>query len=181
MSHAAVARRYALAIFELGTETKQLAQLSDQIRKFSEVYAASAELRGVLDNPVMEEEKREGLLKDLGGRLGLGPNALNAVRLLAARRRLGALPDVSTQLQRLADESAGVVRATVTSAKPLPESYYRELVGQLEKTMQKRILLEKKQDESLIAGVITTIGDRTIDGSLRGRLETLQRQLTAAS
>jgi F-type H+-transporting ATPase subunit delta len=173
----AIAERYARAIFELGTESKQLAQVSDQIRKFSEVYTSSSELRGVLDNPVIAEDKREGLLKDLGARLGMAPYALNAVRLLASRKRLGALPEIARELQRMADEAQGILRATVISAKPLPESYYQKLIAELEKATSRKILLDKEQDPTLIAGVVTKIGDRTIDGSLKGRLAAIERQL----
>jgi F-type H+-transporting ATPase subunit delta len=181
MSHAAIAERYARAIFEIGNETRQLAQLTDQIRKFSELYTSSPELRGVLDNPVIPDEKREGLLKDLGTRLGLSQQALNAIRLLASRRRLAALPDVARGLGRLADDAAGVVRATVITARLLPESYYAELTAKLEQTLSRKVLLDIKEDPGLIAGVVTKIGDRTIDGSLKGRLAAMERQLASAS
>ena len=180
MSHV-IAERYARAIFELGTESKQIAQLTEQLQAVADLYASSPELKSILDNPVVPEEKREALIKDLGTRLGLSQHALNSVRLLAARRRLAALPDVAIQLRRLADDAAGVIRAKVISAKPLPEAYYRQLTTQLEQATQKKILLEKAQDESLIAGVVTIIGDRTIDGSLKGRLTAIERQLATAS
>jgi F-type H+-transporting ATPase subunit delta len=38
-------------------------------------------------------------------------------------------------------------------------------------------VLERKQDPSLIAGVITRIGDNTIDGSVRGRLADIEQKL----
>jgi F-type H+-transporting ATPase subunit delta len=179
MSYAAIAERYARAIFDIGVETGQLAQLSEQIRKIADVYAGSEELRGVLDNPVIGEHHREGLLKDLSARLGLSDSARNAVRLLAARRRLRALPDVARYLRKMADEKEGILRATVTSAKPLSEAYYRQITGELEKATRCRIVLTKEQDPSLIAGVVTRIGDNTIDGSVRGQLRALQRQLTS--
>lgn len=179
MSYAAVAERYARAIFELGSETNQLAQFSDQIRRAADTYASSAELRRVLDNPVIDEGQRESLIKDLAGRLGLSQNVQNTLRLLAIRRRLPALPEIAASLRQLADDDAGVLRATVTSAKPLPETYYQKLTTELAQRTNKKILLEKKADPSLIAGVITRIGDNTVDGSLRGRLEALQRQLVA--
>ena len=63
----------------------------------------------------------------------------------------------------------------------MPETYYRQLTAELEKSTKSKIVLEKQQDATLIAGVITRIGDRTIDTSLRGRLAALERQLVAAS
>ncbi len=42
MSQAPVADRYARAIFELGVETDQLAAITEQVRRFAELYASSA-------------------------------------------------------------------------------------------------------------------------------------------
>jgi len=39
------------------------------------------------------------------------------------------------------------------------------------------VVLERREDPWLISGVVTRIGDNTIDGSLRGRLEVLERKL----
>jgi F0F1-type ATP synthase delta subunit len=41
-------------------------------------------------------------------------------------------------------------------------------------------VLERRNDPSLIAGVVTQIGDNTIDGSLSGRLREIERQLMQA-
>lgn len=177
MIDSAVAERYARAIFELGVETNQQGPLTSQIQSFAAMYAESDELKSVLDNPLVDEPSREAVLKDLAKRLGLGELAVNALRLLAQRRRLHALPDIARRLGTLADDEAGVLRAIVTSAAPLPDSYFQKLVVELERASSRKIVIEKRQDPSLIAGVVTRIGDHTIDGSLKGSLAELERQL----
>jgi F-type H+-transporting ATPase subunit delta len=174
----AVAERYARAIFELGVDAGQLEALSGQIRSFADTYASSRELQGVLDNPLIELAKREAILADIGGRVGLTGVGLNAVRFIAKRNRLGSLPDIARRLASLADEKQGVVRATVTSAGPLPESFYERLVAELESATQRKVAIDRKQDPSLIAGIVTRIGDNTIDGSVKGRLAEIERQLS---
>lgn len=174
---AVAAQRYARAIFELGVETGQIETLVRQIAVFADCYAGSPDLAAVLDNPLVPEEQREAILVDLAARLGLAELVLNAVRLLALRRRLAALPEIARRLNVLSDEQAGVVRATVTSATPLPEEYYRALSQELEAALSRKVVIEKKEDPTLIAGVVTQIGDNTIDGSVRGRLGELERRL----
>lgn len=175
----AVAERYARAIFELGVESGQLEALTDQIRSFADTYGASRELQSVLDNPLVEPQKRAAILLDIAARLGLNGVGLNAIRFMAQRKRLGSLPEIAKRLASLADEKGGVVRATVTSAGPLPESFYERLVRELESATQRKVALDRKQDPSLIAGVVTRIGDNTIDGSVKGRLAEIERQLNA--
>ena len=177
MSQAPVADRYARAIFELGVETGQLAPITEQVRRFAEAYSGNAELRAVLDNPIIEQEKREAVLADVSARLGLMGNALNLIKLLASRKKLRVVPDIARRLDRFSDEKAGVVRATVTSAKPMPDSFYQKLVAELESATARKIVLERREDPTLIAGFVTRIGDNTIDGSVRGRLDEIERQL----
>lgn len=177
MSHAPVADRYARAIFELGVETGQLPAITDQVRRFATVYSGSAELRAVLDNPIIEAEKREAVLADVSARVGLMGSALNLVKLLSSRKKLRVIADIARRLDRFSDEKAGVVRATVTSAKPMPESFYTRLVSELESATARKIVLERREDPTLIAGFVTRIGDNTIDGSVKGRLNEIERQL----
>jgi F-type H+-transporting ATPase subunit delta len=181
VSQAAIAERYARAIFELAEEAGQLGAVSTQLRGFADVLASSDELRAALENPVLVEASRDALVKDIGARLGMSPVALNAARLVAQRRRLPAMAEIASLLTRLADEKSGLLRATVTSAKPLPEDYYQRLSQELEKRTQRKIVLERQQDPSLIAGVVTRIGDHTIDGSVKGRLAALERELRAST
>lgn len=180
MSKEQVAERYARALYELGAEANQLAPLTAQIASIASAYSVSEDLRNVLDNPLVAESEREGLLTTLATRLGLGPLAKSALRQLARRRRLSALPAIAERLATLADTRANVVRATVTTATTLPESYFSALGARLEQALGKRVVMERKQDPALLAGVITQIGDHTIDGSLRGRLAELQRRVLSA-
>jgi F-type H+-transporting ATPase subunit delta len=177
MSHAPIADRYARAIFELGVETGQLAPITEQVRRFAQAYAANAELRAVLDNPIIEQEKRDAVLVDVSARLGLMGNALNLIKLLASRKKLRVIGEIARRLDSFSDEKAGVVRASVTSAGPMPDTFYQKLVAELEAATSRKIVLERREDPTLIAGFVTRIGDNTIDGSVRGRLTEIERQL----
>lgn len=181
MSDSAVAERYARALFELADEAGQVAAVAAEIDRFAEAYRASPELERALGNPSVDEAARDALLKELGAQLSLTTLSLNAIRLMARRRRLDAIRDVSAEIRRLADEKAGVVRATVTSPKLLSEAHYARISGELEKRLGRKVLIERKEDPSLIAGVVTRIGDNTIDGSVRGRLNALARELLASN
>lgn len=177
MSHDAAARRYARAIFEIGKETGTLARLSQEISDFSALYTGNEELRLVLDNPLIPDDQQEGLLKELGARTGAHEMTLNTLRLLARRRRLPALPDIARQLTRLLDEDQSVVRAVVTSAGPLAESYLARLRAEIERATGKKVAITHKQDPALIAGVVTQIGDQVVDGSVRARLSSFRESL----
>ena len=57
------------------------------------------------------------------------------------------------------------------------EAYYARLQAQLEKMTGKKVVVDRRTDPALIAGVVTRIGDRILDGSLRTRLQSLRDAL----
>jgi len=173
----AVAKRYAQAIFELGVETSNVALLTDDVKRLAQAYEASAELRSVLENPLVSAEDRKALVDELSTRLNLSPLGRNTFGLLVERRRIAALPAIAKELAKLADERAGIVRGKVTSAVPLSETYFQKLQREIESLTGKKVLLERNQDPELIAGLVVQIGDRIIDGSVRARLDQMREQL----
>ncbi len=181
MSEGVVAERYAQAIFELAAEGNELGPVSDQLRKFAELWNQTPDLKVALENPVLDAAQRASVLDEVAARAGVSGTALRAIQVMATRRRLNALPAVATQLTRLSDEKQGIVRASVTSAQSLPESYYQNHVSKIEATTSKKVLLERHQDPSLIGGVVTRIGDSIIDGSIKGRLNDLEKKLLAGA
>lgn len=177
MSQEAVARRYARAIFEIGKETGGSAMLSREFASFANTYAESAELKSVLDNPLIAEPEREAVIQDVALRLGLSVISQNALKLLARKRRLPALTEIAAQLARLVDEDEQVVRAVVKSPKALSDSYVAKLKAALELKTGKKVVIAQELDPSLIAGVVTQIGDQVIDGSVRARLSNFRDTL----
>ena len=175
MSYSSVSARYARAIFELSLESGE--DLVQPILRFSDAYASSPELESVLDNPLVEPADRAAILQEVAQRLEVSSLALNAIRMLASRHKLRALPGISSKLRGLSDRHAGIVRATVTSARELPEFVYQKIESELSTAVGKRIVIERRQDPSLIGGIVTRIGDNTIDGSIRGKLDEVERQL----
>jgi len=178
VSESVVAERYARAMFELGLESGQLAMLTDQLRTLSTTYRDSPELRQVLSDPRVTEDQAHNLIEALARRLALSPLVKNAMLVLVQRRRVSALPAIVRRLVSLTDERTGVLRASVTSAAPIAELQAQKLTEELERLTGKRIILERFSDPSLIAGLVTRIGDHVIDGSLRGRFDELERRLS---
>ena len=181
MSYDAIARRWARAVYDIGKETNAVTRLDADIAAFARTYTENEELATVLDNPLVPEAAREAVLDDVAAQMGLSDAARNTLRLLARKRRLVALPDIARQLARLADEDQNIVRAEVTSAGPLSDDYLARLRAELEKVTGKKVIILPRQDPSLIGGIVTKIGDRVIDGSIRRQLAQIQERLSKVS
>jgi F-type H+-transporting ATPase subunit delta len=172
-----VARRYAKALFELGVDAGTLTSLVAEVRAIADAYADSSELRSALDNPLVAHAAKRAILSDIADRAQASTIVRNTVLLLGDRRRMHALPAIAQLLHEMSDLREGILRAEVTTATPLGDPYYARLQQHLEKMTGKRVVIDRKEDPSLVAGVVARIGDTVIDGSLRTRLHEMAHAL----
>ncbi len=174
-----IGRRYAKALLELAQDRGEGEKVRRDLLSLVDTWEASKELREVFENPAVTAEARAKVLKAVSTRLGLSPLLVNTLRLLSDRRRLRLLPELAAAFVALMEERGGVVVAEVTTAQPMPASYFAELAKALEQALGQKVSVTKKQDPTLIGGVVTRVGDRIYDGSLRTRLQELKEQMLA--
>ena len=177
MSSAAVARRYAQALFEIARDDKRLPAVGKELEAFKAAYQASDDFRQIGRLPNLSDEVRGNIVTELGKKLGASESTTRTVALLAQRRRLSVLPEMVDSFAELSDQHQGILRATIKAAKPLAGDYIQRLNKKIEQTTGKKVISTFELDESLIAGVVTQIGDRIIDGSVRGKLDELRQSL----
>jgi F-type H+-transporting ATPase subunit delta len=178
MVSGSVARRYAKALLAIGHEQGKDEALVTELERLANAYDKNAELRAVLSNPVFTSAQRHAVLDELASRLMLSPTSQNLARLLLARGRMHALPAIVRALRVLVDEQAGRVRVTVTGARPidaLTEGRIRTAIGRATGRM---VVLEKREDPALIAGIVAKVGDVVYDGSLAAQIAELRQHWT---
>jgi len=172
-----IAKRYATALLELGSEGNQLDTLVDEITKASATYEGSDELQDAFDNPLVPLPVKKAILGDIIAQLRLGATAGSFLGLLVDRRRIRALPPIATRLREMADLRRGITRAEVLTAMPLPEEYFEKLQRELERITGRKVALDRKLDPALICGVLIRLGDTVYDGSLVARLKQIKNTL----
>lgn len=174
MSTNAIAKRYAKALVQLGSETGSVEAFNGELKGFSRLLTENGQISVVLDNPAYGFESKSAILKELVAKAGVSPMVSNLLMLLLERGRLSVLPQIAQNYGAYADELSGVVRATLTSALPLEEAQIEETRAALTKSTGKKVVLDVKVDPALIGGVVTKIGDKVFDGSVRTQLARIQ-------
>ncbi len=177
----AIARRYARAAVEVAEQKGGVAAieaLSQGLAAFRAAFKQSAELREVLRNPALREQ-RQGALEAVIKKLGLTGETAKLVTLLADRERLSVLDEVVSETEALADERMGRVRAYVTTAIPLGDVQAQRLARALEKRFGQPVALSVKIDPSILGGLVCQVRDVTMDSSVRNQLESLRERLLA--
>ncbi|MCF8042357.1 MAG: ATP synthase F1 subunit delta [Desulfarculaceae bacterium] len=177
MTSLIVAKRYARALLEIGKEDGNLDQYGKELAEVSDLFAASPELEQVLASPAIDFEDRSKLLNTFLDKLGLSPIANNFFRLLMDRGRIAATSDISRVYTRQLDEEKGITRAEVSTAAALSDEEISRLKEVLTKLAGSDVVVEVKEDSSLIGGVRAQIGDLVLDGTVKTQLETLKDSL----
>lgn len=170
MSANAIARRYAKALVQLAAEEGAVEKFHGELAGVTALFSAQAELGSLLSNPAYGIEAKLDILRDIADRLSLSGTIRNFLLLLQERNRMSCLPAIFSSYCVLADELSGVVRPLITSALPLDDERVAEIKAALEKSTGKKVILTVEIDPSLIGGLITKIGDKVLDGSVKTQL-----------
>ncbi len=173
------ALRFADAAFEIAVRDGTEDDWRRELATAADILGDERMLR-VLTNPALPLEARDALVTDT-----LGPQVsrpvLNIVRLLLRRGRIELLPRIAAEFKRLDDRRVGVTPATATSAAPLEPDEVRALTSRLELLTRGRVELDLQVDPAILGGLVVRVGDRLIDGSVRGRLERLRSRLVSGA
>jgi len=173
------ARRYAEAAFEIASGDGTLDEWLRDLNTAADVVGQPTAER-LLGNPAVAVAVRVKAADDALGKQ-VSEKALNLVRLLIRRGRIDLLPQVARRYQELYERQKGIVRATITSAAPLDDAELRAIQAKLSEMTGGTLRTDVNVDPSLLGGVIVRIGDRMIDGSVRGRLERLRNRIAAGT
>ncbi|HEY7598913.1 MAG TPA: F0F1 ATP synthase subunit delta [Candidatus Limnocylindrales bacterium] len=171
------ARRYAEAAFEIAQRDGTVEQWREQLDRVAEALAEPRTVRALEDPAVAYEARAAAVGRALGDEVL--PGLRNLVGLVMRRRRLEQLPRIAAEFRRLYNRRAGVVEATAVSAVPLSDADLDQLRQRLATSYGSNIELRSEVDPALIGGIALRVGDRLIDGSVRGRLERLRNTLIA--
>ena len=173
----AAARRYAKAVFDLAEQEGQVDEWGHRLAQVREVMS-DPEVAAVLTNPTIPSEQRMELLS--AAPHVFDEEATNLAKLLIESNRVGEVEAVEQEFQRLADEAAGRVRATVTTAIELTPHDRDRVAGELSKRLGKEIHLTMAVDPRILGGLKLQYGDRLVDASVATRLQQLRRRLAAS-
>lgn len=177
MSSGSLARRYAKALMEIGTEDGSYKRIGQDVAALAKAIKTSDELSSILSNPVFPRSDREKIILAILQRIGASATVINFSKLLLDRERIAAIPDISRALSAMIDDVSGQITAEVLTAAPLTSTQQAELKTTLESLSGKKIQFDIKEDKELLGGVVAKVGDLVYDGSLRTQLRELRRSL----
>lgn len=178
MSKSGAAKRYAIALFHLAKEQNQVAEIEQELRVVKHVFSDNKEIVSILEAPKLSGEQKQALIVSAFSQAS--QPVVNTLKLLVQRHRSSEITAVADEYIKLANEERGTADATVYSVRPLSPVEETAVSSAFSRKVGKQQLnIENVVDPSLLGGLKVRVGNRIFDGTLRGKLDRLEKQLTS--
>jgi len=174
-----IAEVYARSLFEVAKENDVLDQIHDELGEFADVLSESRELQVFFFSPYFSsEEKKDGIRKVVKG---ADERFVRFLELLAERHRMPVLFRIRRAFEGLWAEENKLLPVTITSAIELDDKTVKQIGKRIEEQTGRRIEHTAVVDPDVIGGLAVQVGNVVMDGTVRGRLEKLRREVAAAA
>ena len=170
---ASLAGRYALALFELARERKQLEAVGTSLAAVRQALAESDDFRALTTSPLIGRDEAVRAVAAAAEAMRLDPLTGNFLGVLAQNRRLAQLGAVIRAFTLLSARHRGEITAEITSAFPLSDDQVGAIKQNLRARTGRDIAVDMNVDPAILGGLVVKIGSEMIDGSIRTKLNTL--------
>lgn len=165
---------YARGIFEMARGEGQLERVEDELLALSRALETSPDLRSSLTDPQLPLDKKQGIIDELiAGQAS--PLTVGLVQLLVGQNRVSDLPGIAKAVAGAAASSRDRELAEVRSAVPLDDETVQRLATSLSRATGKDVEVKVVVDPSIIGGIVATVGDTVIDGSIAKRFDSVRQ------
>ncbi len=164
---------YADAVAAVARAEGNLDLVSDELFRVARALEGADDLRMALSDRQIPAARRQQIVEDL-----LGGHACDTttamVSMIVAAGRSSDLAGIAQEAVEINARDRGRSVAEVRSAVALTDEQAERLAAALSAATGHRVDIKAIVDPSVMGGVVSTIGDEVIDGSVRHRLSQLR-------
>ncbi|MBL7138764.1 MAG: ATP synthase F1 subunit delta [Bacteroidales bacterium] len=169
-----VSERYAKALFELAVERQQEDAIYSDAKELVAVCQENKLFVLVLKSPVISEEKKEKILKDLFEKR-FNVITMKFLQILVRKGRELYIPEIARNLITLYKEFKEILPVYLTTAIPVTEAIRNRVTTIMKDYTKWQIELVQKIDPEIIGGFILNWGDMQYDASIYYQIERMRR------
>jgi F-type H+-transporting ATPase subunit delta len=167
---------YAQAILDIVRAEGHGDEVEDELFRFARIVEGNDDLRMTISNPGLPIDQRAAIVDEL-----LENRSLQTTRAIAAfivgAGRGHDLPAIVARFVELAAQRREHEVAEVRSSVALDDAQVQRIATALSRATKKNIEVRVVVDPTVMGGLVATIGDTVIDGTVRHRLDQLKETL----
>lgn len=177
MSVTKVAKRYAVAFFELAKEKNVLDEAAEKLGGLKEALSGSSDLRNFVGDPVLTADQKKQVLRSLFDKQ-LNGFVLDFLFFLVDKRRLNVIEDIIELFHRSYLEHKNITDVEIISAFPMDDQQVEAISQKLQKKFNKEVRPHVKTDAGLIGGFKLKTQDMVYDFSFKTQLERFRQSIS---
>ena len=141
-------------------------------------YESNDQLRNTIGDQAIPVDRRQGIVEQLLAGKGAHPLTAQLLGMVIGAGRGRDLSAIASAIGNRNASSQGRAVAEVRSAVALTEDQQRRLGEQLAKAVGTDVNVKVIVDPSVVGGLVATVGDKVIDGSVRTKLDRVKARLS---
>ena len=169
------ANRYALALYDLASESSELEAVEKNINELLIIYNTSDDLKSFIKNPTQSQSNQLEVLNKLSDEMSLSKIIKNFLSILITKRRIFFLNTIFLNFLSLLSKKRGELKASLISSKNLTNEELKNLNTELSQVMGTAVAFNYKVDETLIGGLKMQIGSLMVDTSIKNKLKKYEK------
>ncbi len=167
---------YARAMYEIAQAEGAVNEVEKELFTLARTIESNEQLRNTLTDESIPIDRRQSMVEQL---IGAKASSITThlVSFLLASGRGRELPAIAERLSKRASLESNREVAEVRSAVALTPEQQQRLSDALTQATGKQVNLKIVIDPLVLGGLVATVGDTVIDGTVRTRLDQLKSRL----
>ena len=157
-------QNYGQALFECEASE----ELFKQLKTLSNIFMEPEIMKFFLSLTISKEDKKN-ILNSLFQQSS--PLLKNFFFVLLDNKAFSLLPQIVSAYGKLMEEKNNLCTGTIHSPHPVSLEQKREIEGLLQKFFNKRLVLNRKEDKSLVGGLYVETGGYIFDSTVKHHLK----------
>jgi ATP synthase, F1 delta subunit len=173
-----IAKKYARALFNAARENGNIEKYYDELKGILNMLKNKRIYKIITNRGIYIKQKMNFVDAILEG---YDREVINFLKLIISKHRESIFDEIFNEYNKLYMDYKGIINATLISAHPLDSDTLERIKSRLESNFNKKVYINSTVDESILGGLKILIGNKVIDGSIKGKLETMLKNLVSAS
>lgn len=171
-----VSKIYSDALFDVALEMNAVERIQSEFDFLSATLKENSDFYELIKTPRVSVDEKKALLEETF-KSSFSEPFMNFIKILMDKKRGPEVLNIKKAFDQRVDEHNNIAKATVESVLPLSASQMADLTQKLGTLSGKKVSLTNVVNPSLVGGLLVTMGDRVIDGSIKYKLETMLENL----
>lgn len=168
-------KEYARALFLLTEEMGITDAALSDVKICTEVIGQNPDYVKLTDTPALATDEKISLIDKAFS--SVCEPVGNLIKILCEKHSVYTFSAIAKEYERLYNEARGICPAEVISAVALSDNAMKKIKAKLEEVTGKKIIIKNTTDTSIIGGLKLRYGGLQLDGSLKTRLENIEKSL----